>query len=143
VDLCPECAAHQLDLSPGAWSAVTAGAAPGRVPIGWRFVPCPDPGPVRFVAAAGVNPWWIGVVVSDHRYPLAAVALLPSGASAWVPLARTAYNTWIASAGGAGFAPPLAFRATDVFGQVTTSGPMAIIADGATATAPQLHACEP
>ncbi len=142
VDLCPECAASQLDLSPGAWDAVTAGAAPGRAPIAWRFVPCPGTGPVRFVAAAGVNPWWIGVVVSDHRYPIAAVELRAAGAGAWVPLARTAWNTWTASGTGAGFAAPLDFRATDVFGGITaTNAPMPAIAEGAEATAPQLAAC--
>ncbi len=139
VDLCPGCAAHQLDVSPGAWDALTAGAAPGRVPIAWRFVPCPGAGPVRFVAVAGVNPWWVGVVVNDPRYPIAAVELLPAGTSAWVPLARTAWNNWIGSGSGAGFAAPLSFRATDRFGQVTTTtAPMTRIVEGAEATAPQL-----
>src|SRR5512133_3162059 len=48
-----------------AWSAVTGGAAPGRATIAWRFVPCPETGPVRFVASTGVNAWYASVVVQD------------------------------------------------------------------------------
>ncbi len=111
TDLCPECAPTQLDLSPDAWDAVT-GVSPGLEPISWRRVECADPGPIRFVAVTGVNPWWIGVVVQDHRYPIAAVELLPAGATAWVRLARDPANQWIGAAPGGGGATPLAVRAT-------------------------------
>src|SRR5512133_1702792 len=69
VDLCPECTATQLDLSPAAWDAVTGSAPAGVATVTYRDVPCPDAGPVRFVAYDGVNPYWIAVVVQDHRYP--------------------------------------------------------------------------
>ncbi|HEX9049256.1 MAG TPA: expansin EXLX1 family cellulose-binding protein [Anaeromyxobacter sp.] len=139
TDLCPECPAGALDLSPGAWDAATGGAPAGVAPVTWRLVPCPGAGPVRFVAGAGVNPWYASVVVQDHRYPIASVELLPSGAAGWLPLARDGANQWIGTAGGAGFATPLRFRATDVFGSTTsTDVPMTALAPGAEATAPQL-----
>lgn len=137
VDLCPECAATQLDLSPAAWTALT-GADPGRAAITWRFVPCAVSGPVRFVASAGVNDWYASVVVQDHRWPIAAVELLPAGATAWVPLARDATNQWIGSASSAGFSTPLHFRAMDAFGRITaTDVPMPALSAGAEAIAPQ------
>lgn len=139
TDLCPECAASHLDLSPGAWEALTGAAPAGVVAVSWRFVPCPDPGPVRFVASEGVNPWYASVVVQDHRYPIAAVELLPAGASAWLPLARDAANQWSGGAGGSGFATPLHFRAKDVFGAATaTDVAMGALVPGAEAAAPQL-----
>jgi expansin (peptidoglycan-binding protein) len=139
TDLCPECAPGHLDLSPGAWDAVTGSAAPGVAEISWRLVACPDPGPIRFVASEGVNPWYASVVVMDHRYPIAAVELLPAGASAWLPLARDAANQWSGGAGGSGFATPLHFRAKDVFGAATaTDVAMGALVPGAEAAAPQL-----
>ncbi len=139
VDLCPECAATQLDLSPGAWDAVTGSAPPGVATVTYREVPCPEAGPVRFVASTGVNPWWMAVVVEDHRYPIAAVEMLPAGATAWIPLARSTWNGWIGTAAGDGVAAPVQLRATDVFGQATaTTVSMPTIAAGAEATAPQL-----
>ncbi len=138
TDLCPDCAQLQLDLSPDAWTAVT-GKIPGREPIAWRRVPCAGTGPVRFVAFDGTNPWWVGVVVEDHRYPVAALELLPAGATAWIPLARQEWNAWVGMTTAAGgFAAPLQFRATDAFGGTTTTTvAMETIASGAEATAPQ------
>lgn len=142
TDLCPECATNQLDLSTDAWNAVTGSAPAGVANVGWRRVPCDEPGPVRFVAGAGANPWFVLVVVQDHRYPIAAVEVLPAGAPAWLPLARDAANQWARSAGGAGYPTPLHFRAMDAFGRVTTTTvPMAALEAGAVATAPQLDVC--
>jgi expansin (peptidoglycan-binding protein) len=138
TDLCPECPAGALDLSPAAWDALTGAAPAGVAPVSWRLVPCPGTGPIRFVAGAGVNPWYASVVVQGHRHPIASVELLPAGA-AWLPLARDAANQWIGTAGGAGFATPLRFRATDVFGGTTsTDVAMTALAPGEAATAPQL-----
>jgi expansin (peptidoglycan-binding protein) len=138
TDLCPECAPSQLDLSPGAWDAVTGSAPPGVAAVSWRFVPCPETGPVRFVASAGVSPWYASVVVQDHRYPIAAVEMLPAGAARWLPLARDAANQWSASAVGGAFASPVSFRATDVFGRTTTTDvAMPSLGPGEQATAPQ------
>ncbi len=139
TDLCPECGASHLDLSPGAWDAVTGSAPAGVAAVSWRGVPCPDPGPVRFVAGEGVNPWYVSIVVMDHRYPIAAVEMLPAGATAWLPLARDAANQWIGNADVAGFAAPLQFRATDLFGRTTsTDAAMGALVPGAEAAAPQL-----
>ncbi len=139
TDLCPECPPSQLDLSPGAWDAITGSAPAGVAAISWRLVACPEPGPVRFVAGTGVSPWFALVVVQDHRYPIAAVEMLPTGASAWLPLARDAANQWSRGAGGSGFATPLHFRATDLFGRTTsTDVAMPALVPGAEATAPQL-----
>jgi expansin (peptidoglycan-binding protein) len=102
-------------------------------------VPCPEQGPIRFVASPGVNPWYVSIVVQDHRYPIAAVELLAEGASTWLPLARDAANQWSGNAIGAGFSTPLRFRARDLFGRATTTDlPMAVLDAGAEATAPQL-----
>jgi expansin len=114
VDVCPECASGDLDLSRDAFARI-AELAQGRVPIRWREVPCEVSGPIAWRFKEGSNPFWTAVQVREHRHRIARVAARTSSGD-WVDLPRESYNFFVA-AGGLGEGP-YALRATDAHGNV-------------------------
>lgn len=125
VDLCPECVAGDLDLSPEAFSRI-ARLEDGRVPISWRIVPCEADGPITWRFKDGSNPWWVAVQVRDHRQPVARVqADLGEG---WLDLERSQWNHFLAPDGlGDG---PFRLRALDVHGGVLEDAGVPLLDDG-------------
>jgi expansin (peptidoglycan-binding protein) len=111
VDLCPECPAGNIDLSPSAFAKI-ADIALGRVPISWHLIPCGVTGPLVYHFKDGSNQWWTALQIRNHRYPVSEVAYLDKGQFVSVP--RTSYNYFVAENGmGPG---PYVFRVTDVYG---------------------------
>ncbi|UJR86536.1 expansin EXLX1 family cellulose-binding protein [Sandaracinus amylolyticus] len=114
VDLCPECARGDLDLSPQAFDHV-AERSLGRVPITWREVPCDVSGPIEWRIKEGSNPWWTAVQVREHRHRIARVERLTAEGD-WVEVPRVDYNFFVDETGfGEG---PYTLRAIDVHGNV-------------------------
>jgi expansin (peptidoglycan-binding protein) len=114
VDLCPECAMGDLDLSPQAFDHI-AERALGRVPITWREVPCDVTGPIEWRIKEGSNQWWTAVQVREHRHRIASVAIRGDDGT-WRDVPRLDYNFFVDTAG---FGPgPFTLRATDVHGNV-------------------------
>lgn len=97
VDECPigsnpTCTAGHLDLSRGAWNALTNNA-PGTQIFGvnWRFVPCETAGNVTIQLKEPQNQYWNQFLVRGHRYPIArAEVQLTNGT--WVEAQRMPYN---------------------------------------------------
>jgi len=87
VDLCPGCAAGDLDLDAAAFQAIT-GATDGRYPVTWRLVSPPLAGPIGY-RFQGSNPYYVKVQVLQHRNPIYQIEL-DTGAGGFVPLTRTA-----------------------------------------------------
>ncbi len=113
VDLCPECPAGNLDLSPEAFELI-APLEQGRVPITWQYVACEVSGPLDYRFKDGSNQWWTGVQVRNHRHAIAKFEIEKDGAFTAVP--REDYNYFVAESG---FGPgPFKFRVTDVYGGV-------------------------
>ena len=86
----------------------------------------------------GSSAFWTAIQVRNHRYAIATLDARDAS-GAWRPLARTAYNYFVA-AGGLG-AGPLALRVTDVRGQAIEDASIPI---GAAVTHPggaQLARC--
>jgi expansin (peptidoglycan-binding protein) len=115
VDLCPGCAAGDLDLDTPAFQAVT-GASDGRYPITWKLTSPALAGPIVY-RFQGSNPYYVKVQVLNHRNPVYRVEL-DTGAGGFVALTRTAdgffqYN----SAGPLG---ALTLRVTDIYGNTLT-----------------------
>ena len=115
VDLCPGCAAGDLDLDTPAFQAIT-GATDGRYPITWRLTSPALAGPIGY-RFQGSNPYYVKVQVLNHRNPVYRVEL-DTGAGGFVALARTAdgffqYNS--ASPLGA-----LTLRVTDIYSHTLT-----------------------
>jgi expansin len=96
VDLCPECQAGDLDLSPQAFDQIAERAA-GRVPISWQLEACGVVGNVRYHLKDGSSQWWTAVQVRNHRLPVRSLAWWSGGA--WVDLQRQGYNYFVAPGG--------------------------------------------
>ncbi len=116
VDLCPECEAGDLDLSPQAFEKI-APLEQGRVPISWQLTTCDVSGNMRYRYKDGSNQWWTAVQVLDHRVPVAKVEWSTDGES-FQPLERMDYNYFLAETG---FGPdPVVIRITSVEADVVT-----------------------
>ena len=113
VDLCPECASGDLDLSPDAFARI-AELERGRVPITWREVPCAVSGPIGYHFQDGANAFYTAIQVRNHRYPIAKLEAEVDGA--YVEIERLEYNYFVEADGlGDG---PYALRVTDTRGHV-------------------------
>lgn len=137
VDLCPECRAGNLDLSPEAFVRL-APLVDGRIPITWALEPCPVAGPLALRVADGSNPYWLAVQVLDHRNPVAAVQVRFD--DRWYDLPRADWNHFIADQGlGNG---PFVLRAVDVHGDVVVDRSV-VLREGVAQAAPaQFAVCD-
>jgi expansin (peptidoglycan-binding protein) len=137
VDQCPECPAGDIDLSPDAF-ALIAPIESGRVPITWEYIACPVQGPVVYHFKDGSNPWWTAVQIRNHRNAIATFEVRV--ADAWVDVPRVDYNYFVKEDGmGEG---PLAFRITDVAGNVLEDDGIPLLDDADAPGAAQLPTCE-
>ncbi len=136
VDLCPECVAGDLDLSPEAFARI-APLEHGRVRISWSLVPCETEGPIAWRFKDGSNPWWVAVQVRNHRSPVARVqADLGDG---WLDLVRSEWNHFVAPDGlGDG---PLRLRALDVHGAALIDDGVPLLDDAVVAGPGQFPVC--
>jgi expansin len=100
VDLCPECAKGDLDLSPSAFAKV-ANPDDGRVSISWQLETCNVSGNLRYHLKDGSSQWWTAIQVRNHRLPIRSLEYWRG--SGWVQLVRQDYNYFLAQSGtGAG-----------------------------------------
>lgn len=137
VDLCPECAAGDLDLSPAAFDMIAERSA-GRVPITWTEVPCATAGPLIYHFKDGSNPWWTAIQIRDHRHRIAGLAVRTTSGD-WQPISRLDYNYFVVENLGAG---PYALRVTDVHGHEVVDDSIALGDDADRSSAAQLSTCE-
>ena len=137
VDQCPECPAGDIDMSPEAF-ALIAPLEAGRVPIGWRFVPCGVVGPVVYHFKEGSNEWWTAVQIRNHETPVASFAWLTAEGT-WKDVPRVDYNFFVDETGmGPG---PYSFRITDVNGAVLEDTGIPFVEAGDAAGAGQFPGC--
>jgi len=94
TDVCPECAAGDIDLSAEAF-AMIADPVAGRVPITWHVVAAELSGPVQYRYKEGSTRYWTALQVRNHRLPIAKLEILPSGSSSWIEVQRTDYNYFV------------------------------------------------
>ncbi len=115
VDLCPECAAGDLDFSEQAFVRIAEKSA-GRVPITWVPVACSVLGPIAIRFKEGSSQWWLAVQVRNSRLPIRKIEMqTPTG---FIGLEQQDYNYAInADNPGPG---PYTFRITAVDGQQVT-----------------------
>jgi len=96
VDLCPECKAGHLDLSPSAFEKIAPLSA-GRVDVSWTLVSCDVTGPVAYQYKDGSNQWWTAVQVRNHRYPITKFEVDQGDGFSELP--RSDYNYFLAESG--------------------------------------------
>jgi expansin (peptidoglycan-binding protein) len=127
VDLCPGCAAGDLDLSEEAFAQI-AELRLGRVPITWQVVSPALAGPIAYHFHSGSNQWWTAVQIRNHRNPVTKLEYRVAG-GAWVMVPRTNWNYFVQTSPGMG-SGPYDFRVTDRYGHVLTDSGIPLIADG-------------
>jgi expansin (peptidoglycan-binding protein) len=93
-DLCPECAAGNLDLAAEAFPFIADPVA-GRVPIRWKVVPGPVSGPLQYHYKDGSSRYWTAIQVRNSRLPVIRLEIQPAGSSDWIEVARTHYNYFV------------------------------------------------
>lgn len=115
TDLLPEGQKGDLDLYVDAFPLI-APAEKGRVPVSWKIIPLDtaEDEPLYYKYKDGSSPFWCGVQVRNHRYPIETLEYLNADGE-FVSLPRRNYNYFEAQSGlGEG---PFTFRITDIYGQ--------------------------
>ncbi len=92
----PTCTPGHIDLSRGAWNALTGNAANNEFGgVNWRFVPCTTTGNVEVELRKVGLPdaaYWNEFVVRNHRFPIAKAEVLRDGD--WLEAERLNYNVF-------------------------------------------------
>ncbi|UQA54988.1 expansin EXLX1 family cellulose-binding protein [Polyangium aurulentum] len=137
VDLCPECAHGDIDLSPQAFELL-APLEKGRIPISWQFVPCGASGPIVYHFKEGSNEWWSAVQIRNHRNAIEKLEYKADDGS-WRSVGRLDYNYFVEEKGmGPG---PYTFRVTDVYGNVLEDSGIPFVVAGDAPGKAQFPAC--
>jgi len=137
VDLCPECAHGDIDLSPQAFEML-APLEKGRIPISWQFVPCVVSGPIVYHFKEGSNQWWSAVQIRNHRNAIEKLEYKADDGS-WRSAGRVDYNYFLEPQGmGPG---PYTFRVTDVYGNVLEDSGIPFVVAGDAPGKAQFPAC--
>lgn len=137
VDLCPDCAKGQIDLSPQAFEKIAA-IDKGRVPISWQYVACDVSGPVTYHFKDGSNQWWTAIQMRNIRHAVSKLEFEKDGA--FVAVERLDYNYFVTDSGmGEG---PLKLRVTDVHGSELIDEGIALADNADRKGAAQFPACE-
>lgn len=119
TDQCPECKKGDIDLSEQAFEKIADKIA-GRVPIEWKYIPCPINNNLYYKYKEGSSQWWIGVQIRNHRYGLAKLEYKNSK-GIFTEIPRRDYNYFVADGGiddDKNKTGPYHFRLTDIHGQV-------------------------
>lgn len=94
TDRCPECKPGDIDLSEQAFAKIADPVA-GRVPISWQVVAGDVSGPVAYRYKEGSTRFWVAIQVRNHRLPITALDIKPSGSTAWITVERLEYNYFV------------------------------------------------
>lgn len=138
VDSCPGCKSGSLDLSPEAFAQIAPLDA-GRVSITWRNVACEVAGPLAYHFKERSNPFWTGIQVRDHRYPISKLESWDAQGKLH-EIKRADYNYFVASGLGPG---PYAFRVTDTQGHTRFDAFIPLTPDKTVPGRVQFPACPP
>jgi len=115
----PVCQTGHIDLSRGAWNALTNNAQGTIIRgVSWRFVPCA--GSVEFQLKEPTNEYWNEFLVLNHAYPVVKAEVLMEDGR-WVEAQRSTYNYWHPSEGANGDGGDMGtyrVRVTDINGGV-------------------------
>jgi expansin (peptidoglycan-binding protein) len=137
VDLCPECPAGNIDLSPQAFEQI-ADTSLGRVPISWYVTASNVTGPILYHFMDASSKYWTAVQIRNHRYPIYSIEYL-SSSKTWRNIDRTDYNYFVVP-GGLGIGP-YTFRVTDIYGHVLVDSSVVLTPGGDVAGSAQFPPC--
>lgn len=92
-DRCPGCRPGGLDLSRAAFRALAPLGA-GRIPVDWRFVPCPESSLV-VRRTKGSSTFWSSLQVWGLPWPVESLSVT-DGSADWIPFRRERHNQFTA-----------------------------------------------
>lgn len=126
-DLLPEGKKGDVDLYVDAFPLI-APVEKGRVDISWKIIPFvgAENAPVSYKFKEGSSPFWCGVQVRNHRYPVTKLEYLDEKGE-WIELERRHYNFFESNKMGPG---PFTFRITDIYGDVIVDRDIPMVEDG-------------
>jgi len=112
VDRCPECAPGDVDLTQQAFAQIENPTA-GRIPITWRFVPCPlNNSTIKVNFKSGSTKFWTAIQLRNIRHAVAKLEYKKG--DQWIDINRVNFNFFIETAG---IASPMTLRATSVLNE--------------------------
>ena len=117
LDQCPECPFGDIDLSPEVFSKLGT-LKEGRIPISWRYVPCPSTPKISIRYKSGSSRYWTAIQVINHRNQVKKVEARDQNGN-FQNLSRTDYNYFLDDNGfynGDGPDGPYTLRITDIYG---------------------------
>lgn len=121
VDRCPECAPGDVDLTQQTFAQIE-NPNKGRIPITWKFVPCPlQSNAIKLNFKSGSTKYWTAIQLRNLRYGVKKLEYQKNGQ--WVNIPRVQFNFFIEPAG---INTPMVLRATSVLGEQLTFNNVAI-----------------
>ena len=125
-DLLPEGKKGDIDLYVDAFPLI-APAEKGRVNVSWKIIPLDSAAnaPMSYKFKEGSSPFWCGVQVRNHRYPITKLEYLNENGE-FIELPRRHYNYFESNKMGPG---PYTFRITDIYGDVVVDKDIPMVLD--------------
>jgi len=115
VDRCPECAEGDVDMTQEAF-AMIAEVIDGRVPISWKFVPCPDDiinPSIKINFKEGSSAFWTAIQFRNTKHAITKMEYQKTDAT-WQSVNRELFNFFIEPSG---IPSPMNLRITSVLGE--------------------------
>ncbi len=113
VDRCPECKPGDVDLTQQAFSKI-ANPIDGRVPITWKFVPCPLTGgqTIKVNFKSGSSKYWTAIQFRDLKHAVTKMEYYKN--NTWIDVNRVLFNFFIEPQG---INTPMKLRITSILGE--------------------------
>ncbi len=113
VDRCPECKPGDVDLTQQAFAKV-ANPIDGRVPITWKFVPCPLAAnkTIKVNFKSGSSKYWTAIQFRDLKHAVSKMEYRKN--NTWINVERKLFNFFIEPTG---IESPMQLRITSVVGE--------------------------
>ncbi len=113
VDRCPECKPGDVDLTQQAFSEI-ANPIDGRVPISWKFVPCPlaSNQTIKVNFKSGSSKYWTAIQFRNIKHAINKMEYFKNGT--WINVKRELFNFFIEPTG---VESPMNLRITSVVGE--------------------------
>jgi expansin len=113
---CSGCPANYIDLSQDVMPLIDT-ISQGISPIQWRYVACPVSGNVFAEFISGTNPYYLILLVTNHRFAISKVEFKSNG-TPYAEMQRDASNQFILSPAVTPVTSPVSLRITDILGNV-------------------------
>ncbi len=115
VDRCPECKEGDVDLHQDAFALIDDPIS-GRIPITWKYVPCPLKNDTKFIQInfkSGSTKYWTAIQLRNITQAIKTLEYKDASGN-WIAINRVLFNFFIETKG---IDTPMTLRATSVLGE--------------------------